>query len=264
MTPTPTSQHHSSGSSDTKCETVDLAPRIGAWYGPAAAQYSVGDGPLQLDPERANGAPRGDFFGLLRAASCRRRASRARLAGCGQRPIRPLAALRSRVYDLSRARAARPVRCGRVNRPPEVQIGRRRDQLGSTTATESQRGRPLARWPAAIDGELGAGRRAALPLVGARRRLLLCAAGLRRARSSTKCIGTRSHHPPSRHGWRAVRRRPAGAASVAARLSDAPAWTRRWDADARRRRCRLVAVRGAATHPYIVLVQVPLLGRLIN
>ena len=52
MTPTPTSQHHSSGSSDTKCETVDLAPRIGAWYGPAAAQYSVGDGPLQLDPER--------------------------------------------------------------------------------------------------------------------------------------------------------------------------------------------------------------------
>jgi hypothetical protein len=255
VTPTPTSQHHSSGSSDTKCETVDLAPRIGAWYGPAAAQYSVGDGPLQLDPERraARRFLRPSARGELQTTGT----SRARLAGCGQRPIRPLAALRSRVYDLPRARAARPVRCGRVNRPPEVcrsgaaatnwaaplpqsrsVVGRWRAGQRQLMASWALAGVPRCRW-----WVRGAGCCCARRALGA-------------ARSSTKCIGTRSHHPPSRHGWRAARRRPAGAASVAARLSDAPAWTRRWDADARRRRCRLVAVRGAATHPYIVLVQV--------
>ena len=69
------------------------------------------------------------------------------------------------------------------------------------------------------------------------------AAAVRGGPGARQCIGTRSHHPPSRHGWRAARGRPAGAASAAARLSDAPAWTRRWAAEAP---VSLVAVRGAA------------------
>jgi hypothetical protein len=226
VTPTPTSQHHSSGSSDTKCETVDLAPRIGAWYGPAAAQYSVGDGPLQLDPERraARRFLRPSARGELQTTGKPRTVGRVWAAA----KIRPLAALRSRVYDLSRARAARPVRCGRVNRPPEVQIGRRRDQLGSTTATESQRGRPLARWPAAIDGELGAGRRAALPLWWVRGAGCCCARralggpGARQnalARAlTTRPLGTAGARceggRPARRVWpRGSRTRPPGRAA---------------------------------------------------
>ena len=97
---------------------------------------------------------------------------------------------RSRVYDLSRARAARPARCGRVNRPPGADRPPR-DQLGSTTATESQRGRPLARWPAAIDGELGAGRVACRAAAGARRRLPRCAAGPELDNALARALTTR-------------------------------------------------------------------------
>jgi hypothetical protein len=88
---------------------------------------------------------------------------------------------RSQVYDLSRARAARPVSCGRVNRPPGADRPPR-DQLGSTTATESKRGRPLARCGQRqlMASWALAGWRAARPLVrGAGCR------GARRARSST-------------------------------------------------------------------------------
>jgi len=112
---------------------------------------------------------------------------------------------RSRVYDLSRARAARPARCGRVNRPPGADRPPR-DQLGSTTATESQRGRPLARWPAAIDGELGAGRVACRAAAGARRRLPRCAAGPELDNALARALTTR---PLGTAGARRAGGRPA-------------------------------------------------------
>ena len=153
---------------------------------------------------------------------------------------------RWRTIAWSTERVARPVSIRRVIRPP-----------GADWAPRAQFGQHnchrVAAWSAAgalagaIDGELGAGRRAARPLVqsaGCR--------GARRARNSTMHWHALAS-PASRHGWRAARGRSAGAASLwprGSRTADAPAWTRRWAAARRRRRSSLVAVRGAATHPY--------------
>ena len=105
----PTSPNTSSGSSDTKCETVDLAPyrRMvrtrgrpvprGRWPSPAT---------LQLDPEQraARRFLRPSACGELQTTGKPRTVGR---VGSDQFTRSPL---RSRVYDLSRARAARPAR----------------------------------------------------------------------------------------------------------------------------------------------------------
>ena len=93
-----------------------------------------------------------------------------------QWPIRPLAAsLASSCPISSPWPAAAGGGSGRMSRPS----GRRPsscDQCCSTAATELRRGRPQARWPTAMDGELGARGRAARALGrsagcrGARRR----------------------------------------------------------------------------------------------
>ena len=143
---------------------------------------------------------------------------------------------RSRVRAEYRARGARPVSCGRVHRPPGAD-GRRATNAAAALATEWRRGRPLARWPAAIGGELRADRRAARPLVrGAGCR------GARRARSS----------PMHWHALSplALSARQARGARAAGRRGECGSRTRPPGRAAgpptRRRRRRLVAVRGAA------------------
>ena len=118
----------------------------------------------------------------------------------------------------------------------QVQIGRRATNAAAAAlATEWRRGRPLARWPAAIGGELRAGRRAARPLVrgagcrGARRAQPMHWHALSPlALSARQARGARA---AGRRGERGSRTRPPG------RAAGPPT---------RRRRRRLVAVRGAA------------------
>jgi len=143
---------------------------------------------------------------------------------------------RWRTIAWSTERVARPVSIRRVIRPP-----------GADWAPRAQFGQHnchrVAAWSAAgalagaIDGELGAGRRAARPLVqsaGCR--------GARRARNSTMCIGTRSHHPPlgtagaRREGGRPARRACGRAALGRAHL-DAPLGRRGAGVTRRSSRC---------------------------
>ena len=127
-----------------------------------------------------------------------------------QRPIRPLAAsLASSCPISSPWPAAAGGGSGRMSRPS----GRRPsscDQCCSTAATELRRGRPQARWPTAMDGELGARGRAA--------RALGRSAGCRVARR-------RGTPPPDLLYWHTAR------ASLPRRSR-----LRRWLAGERRRR----------------------------
>ena len=63
------------------------------------------------------------------------------------------------------------------------------DQCGSTAATEPRRGQPRARWPTAMDGELGARGRAARPPGQS--------AGCRGARRRAPLIGTHTVRVPA-------------------------------------------------------------------
>ena len=63
------------------------------------------------------------------------------------------------------------------------------DQCGSTAATEPRRGQPRARWPTAMDGELGARGRAARPPGQS--------AGCRGARRRAPLIGTHTARVPA-------------------------------------------------------------------
>ena len=106
-----------------------------------------------------------------------------------QRPIRPLAAsLASSCPISSPWPAAAGGGSGRMSRPS----GRRPsscDQCCSTAATELRRGRPQARWPTAMDGELGARGRAARPPGQP--------AGCRGARRRAPLIGTHTARVPA-------------------------------------------------------------------
>jgi hypothetical protein len=209
----------------------------------AAAQCPLGDGRLRLVPERraARQCFRPSAFAELPTTAKPRTVGRVSGGQFARSPRR------SRVRAEYRAHAARPVSIRRVNRPPGADWAPRAQFGQHHCHIVAACGRPLARWPAAIDGELGAGTEACRAATGARRRLPRCAAGPELDNALARALITHL----SARGWRAARGWPAGAASLWPRGSR----TRPPGRAAVGRRGAGVALRGArrcaaATHPY--------------